>query len=211
MTDPTFLAAITSVATFVFAAGSPGPATLAVSATAMAGGRARSMALAAGLTFGLAFWGGVVALGFGALVAESAAILTVLKLIGAGYLLYLAIGSGRAALRPAKQESLAPLEEPAGRLMRRGLFLNLSNPKAVLAWVAALALGTEAASTSVVSILIVVICAMLGGVIYIGYATLFSLAPVMAWYQRFRRWIEGVFAALFAGAALRLLVWRGAE
>ncbi|QBY02292.1 LysE family translocator [Rhodophyticola sp. CCM32] len=211
MSDPAFLAAATSVATFAFAAGSPGPATLAVAATSMAGGRGRGLAMAAGLSVGLAIWGVAVALGFGALVAQSASILVVLKLLGAVYLFYLAVKSGQSALRSGAAADTAPAVADARQLFRRGLMLNLSNPKAVLAWVAALALGTDGTGQAmVVPIAVVAICAGLGGGLYAGYATLFSRRAVMAGYVRFRRWIEGVFAALFALAAIRLVLWRNA-
>lgn len=210
MTDSTTLAAATSVATFVFAAGSPGPATLAVAATAMAGGRPRGAAMALGLSLGLGVWGVVIALGFGALVAQSAPILTILKLIGAGYLFYLAYASGRSALQPLSGPVPVAPQADTARLFRRGLMLNLGNPKAVLAWVAALALGAEAAPGGAVSVAVLAICAGLGAAIYLAYATLFSLAPVMALYSRMRRWIEALFAGLFALAGLRLLFWRNA-
>ena len=47
----------------------------------------------------LAFWGVVAATGMGALLQSSAYALSVVKVLGAAYLLYLAVQSARAAIR----------------------------------------------------------------------------------------------------------------
>ncbi len=198
-------ALITAVLAFVVAAGTPGPATLAVAGTSMASGRRAGLAMGTGLAIGLAAWGVAVGFGFGALVAQSPIFLTAFKIIGGGYLLYLAWLSGRAALRPGASIEAEVLS--ATRSFRRGLILNLGNPKAALAWIAALALGAGCAQASWG---IVGVCALAGVLIYAAYAMVFSLATMQAGYARFRRWIEGVTAALFAFAGLRLLTWRGA-
>ena len=52
-----------------------------------------------GLACGLAFWGGVAATGLGSVLQGSAHLLMALKLLGGGYLLWLAFQSGRTALR----------------------------------------------------------------------------------------------------------------
>jgi len=191
---------LTSLATFFVAAAAPGPATLAVSGTAMARGFSRGVAMSFGLTLGLAAWGLLAGLGFGALVAESAAVLTLLKIVGGLYLLYLAWGTAKSAMRAE-----TPVAGTGGSF-RQGLMLNLANPKGVLAWVAALSLGGP--ETAAAPWAVVIGCAILGLAIYLAYALLFSRAPVMAFYRRQRRKIEAGFAALFAAAGLRLIFWR---
>lgn len=198
--DGMALGVITSVTAFAFAAGSPGPATLAVAGTAMARGRRHGLAMALGLSLSLGLWGGVAGLGFGALIAHYAPALLALKLIGAGYLFYLAWKSGRAAMRP-DEDTATPLDQ--GRYFWRGVWLNLLNPKAVLAWIAALALGSGSALT-------IGLCALVGLALYLFYATVFSFERVMEGYARARRWIEAFFAGFFALAGVRLLFWKAA-
>lgn len=198
------LALVTALGTFLVAAGSPGPATLAVAGASMASGRRAGLALGAGLAVGLAVWGVAVGLGFGALVAQSPVFLTIFKVIGGGYLLYLAWGGARSAMTPAT----APVAMDSGRAFRRGLILNLGNPKAALAWIAALALGSGDGTAGWG---VVAACAVLGLVIYATYALAFALDPVRSFYLRARHGIEAVTAGLFALAGLRLLTWRGAE
>ena len=44
--------------------------------------------------------------------------------------------------------------------------------------------------------------------IFTGYALLFSHGRIARAYLRLRRWFEGAFALLFAGAGLRVLTTR---
>lgn len=193
---------------FFVAAASPGPATLAVAATAMAHGRAAGLAFSAGLALGLAFWGVLAAAGLGALMLTSTTALVVLRLLGGAYLLYLAWGSARSALS-ADDERVAPPPRVAGRVaFRRGLLLNLLNPKAVLAWIAVLAIGLPGGAGATELLLVTIACALLGLAIYAGYAVILSRPAAMAFYRRARRWLEGVFAAVFGYAGLRLMLAR---
>ncbi|MEM6358241.1 MAG: LysE family transporter, partial [Pseudomonadota bacterium] len=146
--------------------------------------------------------------GLGALMLTSTTALVVLRLLGGAYLLYLAWGSARSALS-ADDERVAAPPRVAGRVaFRRGLLLNLLNPKAVLAWIAVLAIGLPAGAGATELVLVTVACALLGLAIYAGYAVILSRPVAMAFYRRGRRWLEGVFAALFGYAGLRLMLAR---
>ena len=181
---------------------SPGPANIATAGVAMRFGRRDSLLFGAGLGFGLAFWGIIAATGMGAILQGSAQMLFVLKLLGGAYLLWLAYQSGRSALRVRETETDALKQE---RWFWRGLILNLSNPKAVVAWMAALSMGMGADSGSGHVMFATAICMALGFLNYALHALAFSLPGFMAGYRRFRRWIEGVVAGLFAAAGFGLI------
>ncbi|WP_430448553.1 LysE family translocator [Rhodophyticola sp.] len=201
--------ALLSPALFAFfvAAASPGPATLAVSTTAMAGGARAAAFLGLGLAAGLAFWGLVAAAGLGALLVQSSAALTVLRWFGGAYLLWLAWQSARSAITPlAGGADIAPVAER--KLVLRGLMLNLSNPKAVLAWISILALGVGSTDDSSGLALITALCAILGLVIYLAYAVLFSQATIRSGYRRGRRAIDAMAATFFGYAGLKLVLTR---
>lgn len=187
---------------FFIVAVSPGPANIAVATIAMQHGRRASMLFGAGLGAGLAFWGVIAATGMGAVLQSSAIGLTVLKVLGGLYLLWLAWQSCRSAMTASGD---APLPKGKSRWFFRGLILNLSNPKAVVAWMAALSVGlgaNDAVGQLVVSTLL---CMMLGFANYFGHAFAFSMPGFMAAYNRARRWIEGAVAGLFALAGFGLL------
>lgn len=200
MIDPIALMAA-ATAFFVIAA-SPGPAVIGVSTVSMQAGRRAGIGFGLGLTVGLAFWGVIAATGLGAVLQASVHALTVMKVIGGIYLLWLAFGSARAAARPHTGSHTAL---SGGRWFWRGLILNLSNPKAVLAWMATLSLGVGDAGGAWQVALALTLCILLGAAIYTGYALAFSTSGAMGVYARVRRWIDGVAAGLFAVAGLGLL------
>ncbi|MEM8664792.1 MAG: LysE family translocator [Pseudomonadota bacterium] len=193
---------LSTVLAFFVVAVSPGPANIAVATVAMSSGRRRGLTFGLGLGLGLAFWGVVAATGMGAVLQGSATLLTGLKILGGLYLIWLAIQSARSAARPVKTTAQQPRE---GRWLLRGVLLNLSNPKAVVAWMATLSMGLEAGESGNGLLIATALCMALGFLNYAGYALTFSLPGFMAAYDRLRRWVDGVVAALFATAGLGLI------
>lgn len=181
---------------------SPGPANIATATVAMRYGRSEGLLFGAGLSLGLAFWGLIAASGLGAVLQTSAHLLTIMKVLGGLYLLWLAFQSGRDALRGSEAKAASVKQ---GRWFLRGLLLNLSNPKAVVAWMAALSMGMAADSGGEQVVLATTICAALGLLNYTSYALAFSMPHFMAGYRRFQRRVEGMVAGLFALAGLSLI------
>ncbi|MEM6973803.1 MAG: LysE family translocator [Pseudomonadota bacterium] len=190
---------------FFVAAASPGPATLALAATAMSRGLRPGMAFATGLAVGLALWGIVAAAGLGALMQTSAWALVVVRMIGGAYLLYLAWQAARAALSAADETR----HLLGGNLFRRGAMLNATNPKAVFAWLAVLSIGLPDGGTPGTLWLMTAACALLGLAIYLSYAMAFSRPAMMAGYASGRRWIEALAALVFGLVGFRLITVRG--
>lgn len=181
---------------------SPGPANLAVATVSMSAGRRSGMMFGAGLSVGLAFWGLIAATGMGAVLQSSTTVLTVLKICGGFYLLWLAVSSARSAMGP---QTPANSQVETGRWFLRGLILNLSNPKAAVAWMAALSMGLAGGSSGGTVVLATLCCMALGFLNYAAYALMFSWSGCRAVYRRFRRWIDGVVAGLLAAAGLGLI------
>jgi threonine/homoserine/homoserine lactone efflux protein len=205
MLDWTGLAAI--LAAFFVVAVSPGPATLAVSTVSAASGRRSGMLFGCGLGAGLAFWGLIAATGLGAVLQTTTHLLAGLKIAGGLYLLWLAYGSARSAMRGSETSGGATLNATAneGQWFVRGLVLNLSNPKAVVAWMAALSVGLGAETGWGGVAAATAGCIVIGFAIYAVYAAAFSVSAVMRGYARVRRWIDGAVAALYAIAGFALV------
>ena len=191
------------LAFFVIAV-SPGPANIANALVAMHRGARASLLFGAGLTLGTALWGPVAATGMGAILQGSVHLLIALKICGGLYLLWMAWGAAGSALAPAAMPA-TPQTPDHRRLFLRGVMLNLSNPKTVIAWMAALAVGLRpedgvAAVTG--GIAACVIATVLSN---LAYTALFSRPGMMALYRRARRWVDGAVAGLFALAGLSLI------
>ena len=128
---------------------------------------------------------------------------------GGLYLLYLAVRSARSAMRG--QAPLLRSGDQATRrsaLYRRGILLHLTNPKAVLSWIAIMSLGLRPGAPGSTPWIITAGCACLGLVVFVGYALVFSTAPMVRAYQKARRGIEATLALFFGYAGLRLLLSR---
>ncbi|MEM9129723.1 MAG: LysE family translocator [Pseudomonadota bacterium] len=194
------------VAFFIIAA-SPGPATLAISTVSAAFGRKSGMVFGTGLAVGLAFWGIVAATGLGAILQASTHLLIALKIAGGVYLLWLAYRSARSAMHSTsgKQGLDGNVQTENARLFTKGLILNLSNPKAVVAWMAALSVGLGGDNDFASVVVVTLGCAIVGQLIYMAYAAAFSLSVVMDAYITFRRWIDGLVATLFTVAGFALI------
>jgi threonine efflux protein len=87
----------------------------------------------------------------------------------------------------------------------RGLVLNLSNPKTVVAWMAVLSMGLGAGDNNWSVVAARLGCVALGFVNYAGYEMAFSRPGFMAGYRPLLRWIDGTVAGLFAMVGLGLI------
>jgi threonine/homoserine/homoserine lactone efflux protein len=194
-------------ATYLLATASPGPINMAIMATAMRDGRGPALALAGGVITGSLFWAILAATGMSALLAAYADALFAIKILGGVYLLYLAFRAGRSAMRETSDVATTRTNAPTRYryLYRQGVLMHIGNPKAVLSWIAIMSLGLRNDTPSGVLPTIIGGCAVLGVLVFGGYAVLFSTAPMIALYGRLRRWIESGLCALFTVAGLKLL------
>ncbi|MGN7295040.1 LysE family translocator [Rhizobium sp. SAFR-030] len=190
---------------------SPGPAIVAIISTSLARGRQAGVVIGLGIFAGSFTWAMAAALGLSALLSRYGQALTVLKIVGGLYLLYLAYKAARGALaRRDTTASIAPGETAKPEIGLRRTFLtgyaiHLTNPKAIFAWVAIISLGLPpAASPSAVAI-IVGGCLATGFTVFMGYALLFSTERAARLYRNARRSIDGVMALMFGAAGIKML------
>lgn len=196
---------------YIVGAASPGPSNMRIMGVAMHRGRRPALMLAAGVISGSFFWGSMAATGVSAVLTQYAEALTLLKILGGAYLLFLAFKAARSALTSTEKVERKIADAPAlsgWRLYQRGLLMHLTNPKALLGWVATMTLGLGAQATPRTVAVILAGCAVLSVTIFCGYAIVFSTAPMIRAYRRARRWIEGTLALVYATAGLKLLYSR---
>lgn len=196
-------------AAYVIAVASPGPSTLAIIGVAMGQGRAPAVVLALGVMTGSMFWAALASVGLSTILATYAEALFVIKIAGGLYLIFLSFKSARSAISAHSQQ--VKVSTPAKRmaLFRRGALLHLTNPKSILGWIAIMSLGLHPEASPYTFPAIIVGCSILGLSIFVGYALVFSTAPMGRVYQKSRRWIEGSLAMFFGYAGIRLLFSRG--
>ncbi len=183
----------------------PGPDNLFVLMQSAMWGRASGMLVVLGLCTGLIGHTVAVAAGLAAVFATSEAAFTVLKLAGAVYLLYLAWGAFRAQGGVADQAK--PASQGKGQLYRRGIVMNLTNPKVSLFFLAFLPQFTDPTRGSVaLQTLALGGLFMLATLLVFGAIALCSgmLGERIQQSRKAQRLLNRVAGAVFLGLALRL-------
>ena len=115
----------------------PGPSVLFIIGRSLSLGRAAGLLSVVGNASGMALQVAAVAAGIGALVASSVVAFTIIKFVGAGYLIYLGVQAIRhrnevtdAAARPAPRT--------LWRVYGEAVIVGVSNPKSIVFFVAIL-------------------------------------------------------------------------
>jgi threonine/homoserine/homoserine lactone efflux protein len=186
----------------------PGPSVLFIVGRALAHGRRAALASVAGNTTGASLVVIVVALGFGAIAAQSAAVFTALKLAGAAYLVYLGVQTIRK-----RGEIVARLAKPTTpadrRMFLQGVIVGVTNPKVLIFFAAVLPqfVDTEAGSPTTQMLVL----GLLFAIIAAALDTTWGLAAGTArtWFATSPnrlRWMGGVggTSLIVMGAGLAL-------
>ena len=189
---------------------SPGPNVLAVMGTSMGVGRRAGMALALGVAFGSFVWAMLTAVGLSALLSVYASALLGIKIGGGLYLLWLAYKAFRSAASRHDIEVRQPAggERTAMGFLVRGFVIQMTNPKAALAWIAVISLGMSEGAPLWVAAVIVIGTFALSIALHLTYALAFSTPFMIRIYAGARRGIQATLGAFFAIAGIRLLTSR---
>jgi threonine/homoserine/homoserine lactone efflux protein len=185
----------------------PGPDNLFVLTQSVLLGRWAGLMATLGFCTGLIVHTLGVALGVAALLRQSDLAFTLLKLGGAGYLLYLAWRFLRTTtIEASRSEALMPR---SWMLFRRGIIMNVTNPKVSLFFLAFLPQFIDPAAGSVIGQLI-----SFGGLFILATLLVFGGVALLAdtlrpWLSRkpqAQRLIQRAAAFIFIGLAIRLLM-----
>ena len=189
---------------------SPGPGAAATTAAAVNGGFAAGLRVALGLQIGLLLELAAAAAGVGAVLAASETAFVVLRSVGAAYLIWLGISAWRGSQRmlPAATGSVGSLA--AKGWVRRGILVNLSNPKAIL-YIAALVpqFVTPDAPQLPQYFAIAATMVAIDGAVMFGYALLGVRLTGWLDSPERQRLLERIFGAVFVALGAALLVSGG--
>lgn len=197
-------------AAFLLAIASPGPNILAVIGTSMSIDRKSGIALALGVATGSFSWAILTVIGLSAVLTKYAIALTAIKIFGGLYLLWLAYKSFKSA---ASAHDIEAKELDGGKrspfgYAKRGLIIQMTNPKAALAWIAIISLGLTENAPIWVGATIVIGTFILSVIIHTIYAVAFSTPVMVRLYGKARRGIQVTLGAFFAFAGIKLLTSR---
>ncbi|WP_420210340.1 LysE family translocator [Burkholderia aenigmatica] len=186
----------------------PGPDTAYIVGRSVAQGRGAGLMSALGISAGCCVHALACAFGLTALLAASAAAFTVIKLVGAAYLIYLGVRMiiAKQAAEPSGTAA-AQAAKPLRQLFMQGFWTNVLNPKVVLFFVSFFPQFVAADSPHKALAFLT-----LGGV-FVAMSTVWT--SLVAWVAgsvtaRFsgkpgvRKWLDRTVGSAFVGLGLRL-------
>lgn len=183
----------------------PGPDNIFVLTQSALHGRTAGLVVMLGLCTGLIVHSAAVAFGVAAIFQTSSAAFSTLKLLGAGYLLYLAWQACRAKATNISAASNGIFAH--GKLYRRGIIMNVTNPKVSIFFLAFLPQFADP-SRGPITVQIM----LLGGLFILATVVVFGGVAVLAgtlsqWFaqsERVQIALNRIAAIVFVGLALKL-------
>ena len=163
-----------------------------------------------GLQIGLAFILLVAGAGVGALLLASTTAFMIVKVLGAGYLIWLGVKQWRAPVDGAASDAAAP-SEPAGLSVRqrvlRGALTNATNPKGIVFMVAVLPQFIDPKKPLALQLAILLVTTLaVDSVVMHGYAFLASRLRALMQSVRARQAQNRVFGGVLMGMGASLLM-----
>lgn len=202
---PGFVAAY---AILFVAASSPGPAVALLMGISLTQGRSPALIASAGVAMGSVVINIAMLAGIGLLLEQAAWAMSILRFIGAAYLALLAYRAFRKALNPPKLEAIEMPRQSASRLFLMGLLLQITNPKAIIFWLAIASISATSGGGIVVVGLFVIGAFLISFGCHSAWALVMSAQTARQTYFRARPAIEGVLGTFFSYAAFRLATER---
>lgn len=184
---------------------SPGPDNIFVLTQSMVKGAKAGVIITLGLCSGLIFHTSAVALGVAVIFQTSLIAFNILKIVGAGYLLYLAYMAFKDASKTTLHVDQKPLSLWA--MYRRGVFMNVTNPKVSIFFLAFLPQFTNPQNGSLTLQIFT-----LGAVFMVCALVVFSLiaflsSKIGAWFAQTKngeRILNRIAGTVFTALALKL-------
>ncbi|CDN61721.1 LysE family translocator [Burkholderia cenocepacia] len=205
---------ITHFGFFVFAVFllnvTPGPDTAYIVGRSVAQGRGAGLMSAFGISAGCCVHALACAFGLTALLAASATAFTVIKLVGAAYLIYLGVRmiiAKQAGAPSGAAAAQAAAAKPLRQLFMQGFWTNVLNPKVVLFFVSFFPQFVSADSPHKAWAFLTL------GAVFVAMSTVWT--SLVAWVagsvtQRFsgkpgvKKWLDRTVGSAFVGLGLRL-------
>jgi threonine/homoserine/homoserine lactone efflux protein len=189
----------------------PGPDMSLWLAKTLTGGRRGGLAAMLGTQAGCVFHTLLAAVGLSALLAASATAFTVLKIVGALYLGWLAVQAIRSGSALSVSAGNAG-DVPSWRTFLVGLGINITNPKVVLFFVTFLPQFVGAHDPDATGKLLFLGLAFTGLNLMLAFWLILGAEQIVEWLKRrpgIVRVVVYVFAGVFGFFAIRILTTQG--
>lgn len=188
----------------------PGPNGLLIARTVPGSGRMAGFANIAGFVTAFGLHGALSILGISILLVQSAQAFTVVKLLGAGYLIWIGVKALRAAVKGAAPAAAPPTRRRSLRTAYiEGLLTNALNPKVSMFYLAAFPHFMTPGETPAASAFLLV--GLHAGLVVAWFGTLtlmFARLTQVARSGSFGRWLNAITGMAFVGFGAKLATYR---
>ena len=205
MSDPVFWGVFFSAALALNL--SPGPDLLYVLSRTLTGGRRLGMVSALGVCSGAMVHVSAAAFGLSAILATSALAFSLVKYLGAAYLIYLGVQALRSAGKGITRLPETRGASSAWQAYRQGVLVDLLNPKAAIFFMAFLPQfvrpghGTTTLQLFWLGFLVVVVAIVVEGSLVVLAA---RASRLLRGQQRVAAWLDRLLGSVLVGLGVRL-------
>jgi threonine efflux protein len=203
MIDWTAITTVLSV--YVVGVVLPGPNFVAVAHKAASTTTGEALALVAGVVVVNLFWASCSILGIGIVFATFPWIALVVKVVGAGYLIWF---GGRLILKAGSASATLVRESgrSLGQAFRTGVATSIANPKAMAFYAAIFAAAAPKHVSTPTFLGMLVTVAVIASAWYGIVAVVFATPGVAARYRRGKAWMDRSCGAVIVALGIRQLV-----
>jgi threonine/homoserine/homoserine lactone efflux protein len=184
----------------------PGPDVIYIVTNTMTGNIKSGIAASLGLGLGYLIHTLAAVLGLSALILSSAFLFTVIKYLGAMYLLYLGLTSLFNCYRNKSQLRAEEINKKQGNVFKQGVIVSVFNPKVAMFFLAFLPQFIDPSASNATGELLVLglLFSVLGTMCNVFYASLGRILFSSPKAQEYSRILEGVSGTVLIGLSSKI-------
>lgn len=186
---------------------SPGPDVLYIVTKTISGGKKIGIASMLGVCTGALFHVIIASIGLSAILMTSALAFSIVKYIGACYLIYLAYKAFRSSGSTFKVDSLHQSTKSGWKSFREGILIDVLNPKVAIFFMAFLpqfvreGYGSTAFQLLYLGVLVILVAVIIETA-YILMSS--SISKVITTNKNFSKWLDRIVGTMFVFLGLKL-------
>jgi len=191
----------------LLAVASPGPDFAMVLRQSLSAGRTAALWTSIGIGLGILVHVTYALLGLGLIISQSVQIFSMIKMIGAGYLLYI----GWKSLRAQSTDSISgakvimPLKKyTSAQALRIGFLTNVLNPKATLFFLSLFSVIIKPDTPQSVQFIYGLYMSIATGIWFCGLSFVLTQPAVRRGFTRFGHWAERCMGVVLIALGIRL-------
>ncbi len=191
----------------LLAVASPGPDFAMVLRQSLSAGRSAAIWTSVGIGLGILVHVAYALLGLGLIISQSVQIFNIIKMIGAGYLLYIGWKSLRA--KPERLVTEADEDMPlrkytSAQALRIGFLTNVLNPKATLFFLSLFSVIIKPDTPQSVQFVYGLYMSIATGIWFCGLSFVLTQPVVRRGFIRFGHWAERCMGVVLIALGIRL-------